>query len=68
MFGGASLYRSNDISTKEVIQELEAGSNLSNIINTEHEYDIAIKRYYVKHHYMIPVLNNVVVLVRAISR
>ena len=68
VFGGASLYSSNDISTKEVVQELEAGSNLSNIINTEHEYDIAIKRYYVKHHYMIPVLNNVVVLVRAISK
>ena len=27
-----------------------------------------IKPYYIKHHFMIPVLNNVVVLVKAISK
>lgn len=65
---GATLYSSNNIADKEIVAELDEGTQLSNIINQELSYDVAIKRYYVKHHYMIPVLNNVVVLIRAISK
>lgn len=65
---GATLYSSNNIADKEIVCELDEGTQLSNIVNPELAYDVAIKRYYVKHHYMIPVLNNVVVLIRAISK
>lgn len=65
---GAILYSSNDITDANIIYRLNEGDHLSNIINPELEYDVAIKRYYVKHHYMIPVLNNVIVLIRAISK
>lgn len=65
---GAILYSSNSIADSEIVTRLAVGDQLSNIINPELSYDVAIKRYYVKHHYMIPVLNNVVVLIRAISK
>ena len=66
--GGAILYSSNNIADNIGIRLIKEGAQLSNIINPELAYDAAIKRYYVKHHYMIPVLTNVVVLIRAISK
>ncbi len=63
-----TIYKYNELVPTPIDDNTRIVITLSNVTDGILTPKCYIKPYYIKHHFMIPVLNNVVVLVKAISK
>jgi len=63
-----TIYKYDELASTPIDDNTRIVITLSNVTDGILTPKCYIKPYYIKHHFMIPVLNNVVVLVKAISK